>query len=140
MKKKAKNKKIQPHKELGRRLHARETNLEVILISILLVGMFVMLFGMVAVERQSQGADMSTTTNFISKLTNDGNITTEEFLSLKNLSCDDLKLLLGTDREVCIYFRDSNGNIIDLTDDGRYGIGCPGLEVNGQKICNFSPD
>ncbi len=140
MKKKTRTKKKGRHAKQAVPMPPKKTDIETILISILLVGMFVMLFGMVAEERQRQAPDLTTATRFISSLTKDGNMTTSEFMSLRNLSCDDLKLLLGTDREVCIYFRDQNGNIIDLTADGRYGIGCPGLEVNGQKICNYSPN
>ena len=113
-----------------------ETNLEVILLSILVVGMFVMFFGMLAVDREQVYFDKYSTMQFLSEYINDGNITTEEFSTLKGLSCDDLKMLLGTEKEVCIYFRDSEGNIIDISSDGSYGVGCPGLEINGQKICN----
>jgi len=113
----------------------KEYGLEMIVMSVSLVAMFFIFFAMMM-------ADMTDTRKFIgtsgliTQVIDDGEITSEEMYSLKQLSCNDLKMLLGTGKEVCIYFKNAQGDVVDISGDGRFGIGCPGLEVDGTRICN----
>jgi len=72
---------------------------------------------------------------FLADVVNDGSLSSQEYRLLKDLSCDDIKMMLGTSKDVCIYFKDKDGNIVDLTGEGKFGIGCSGLHVNGTMIC-----
>ena len=55
--------------------------------------------------------------------------------SIMQLDCDQLKSLLGTEKDACIYFTDEYGKIIDMDSDGSFGVGCPGLVIEGKQIC-----
>lgn len=103
---------------------------EVIVLFVSGIGIFILLFSlMVPIPDENDEP-------FLIEMVNDGNISSDEFRVLSTLSCQDLKMMLGTDKEVCMYFKDREGNIIDISKDGRFGVGCPGLEISGQKICN----
>lgn len=57
-----------------------------------------------------------------------------EFQKLTGLSCDELRELIKTDKNTCIYFKDDNNRLIMLN-NGKYGVGCNGLTLDGNKIC-----
>mgnify|MGYP006295376149 CR=1 FL=1 len=76
-----------------------------------------------------------TTLKVIPNAFEDELLTTEDLAGLKQLDCQDIKVLLKTNKDACIYFRDKEGNIVDLTENGNFGAGCPGLEIDGQRIC-----
>jgi len=105
--------------------------LEMLLLILSIVGLFVLFFAML------KPIDSATpTSGNILKVVDDGKLSTEEFQVLKDMSCQDIKSMLGTRKNVCIYFKDMDGQVADLTNDGRFGIGCAGLEMDGQKICS----
>jgi len=106
--------------------------LELIVMSVSIVALF---FLLMALLLPSQEPEIKTQ-GFLTRMIGDGNFTGEEYMAMSQLSCADLKALLGTGKEVCIYFKDSNGNVVDISGDGSFGIGCPGLEIEGKKICN----
>jgi hypothetical protein len=58
----------------------------------------------------------------------------DEFQELSGMSCEEIKALLGTDRNVCIYLKDLDGNMI-VAGDHIASFGCPGLFVEGSKVC-----
>ena len=58
----------------------------------------------------------------------DQEVTSLELKNLTEMDYRDLKTLLGTDAEVCIYFKDSEGNLITLPNNNAT-LGCPGVNV-----------
>jgi hypothetical protein len=66
---------------------------------------------------------------------NDGRLTDEEREYLRGLSCDDVKRIMGTTEEICLYIMDENGELVDLLGTGTYGIGCPVLDAEGNSVC-----
>jgi hypothetical protein len=63
----------------------------------------------------------------------DMKITPDELNYLISLSCDDLKTLYQTPKDLCIYLVDSNNNLLVLQDNRTvYGIGCPSINVSGR--------
>jgi len=111
-----------------------EIGLELLVMSISLIGLFFIFFALIMASDSEP--EIINAQGFFTRVINDGHITSQELLTLNELSCEDIKMLLGTGKEVCIYFKDTKGNVADLSGDGYYGIGCPGLEIDGQRICN----
>ncbi len=100
--------------------------------------MFFLLFAFldISTENNKTGINSANTTGFLVKdLIDDGQLTKDEMARIGQLNCEDIKRMLGTNKEACIYFKDADGNIVDMLNDGRFGVGCPGLEIDGQKIC-----
>ncbi len=63
----------------------------------------------------------------------DNVISYSEAQQIANWSCSDLKSMLKTDKDVCIYFTDNEGNLIPIkTDPVVYSIGCSGVNVSGR--------
>ncbi len=62
----------------------------------------------------------------------DGQLSEQELQSLLNMSCDDLKKRFGTNKEICIYFKDTDGNLITNGTHTVFGIGCPGINISGR--------
>lgn len=112
-------------------------NEAVIITTLTLLAFFVLFAFMESSKNQVSTRPYNTnTTGFLVKdLINDGKMTQEEMLEIGSLRCEDIKHMLGTSKDVCVYFKDSNGKIVDIFNDGRFGIGCPGLEIDGQRIC-----
>ncbi|MEM4267384.1 MAG: hypothetical protein QXK37_00980 [Candidatus Woesearchaeota archaeon] len=61
----------------------------------------------------------------------DGVLTEEEVEQLKTYDCEKLKQVFDTNKKICIYFKDENGNIINLTSTEKIGIGCPDINIGG---------
>ena len=51
------------------------------------------------------------------------------------LSGDALKQELETNKNVCVYFKDANGNVIPLSDGSikKYAVGCDFIDISGLK-------
>lgn len=70
----------------------------------------------------------------------DGIFSESEEARLVEMNCAEVKNLFDSKVDMCIYFRDSNRNIVPLTNGTvtKYGVGCPGIElINkscGEKI------
>lgn len=62
------------------------------------------------------------------------NLNEEDLSYLTSLNCDEIKAMLGTEKNICIYAKDPDGNLVPLTND-QLGIGCPGVIVDGVKVC-----
>jgi len=113
----------------------QDTGIEIFLMGIVLFGLFILFFALVTTSNNpslSKGL-----TGFILKIVDDGSITKDEITMLKSVDCGELEMLLGKGKKGCIYFKDSNGNIVDISGEGTFGFGCPGLSINGTKICNY---
>ena len=115
----------------------QEKEIEVIMVSVMCIGVFVLIISILDLGGESQNLSGRMTNTILEDLTADGNLTDDEVENLMGLSCDELKRQFGTDKNICIYFKDSKGNIIDITKDGSFGIGCPGFTIEGQKICSI---
>ncbi len=61
---------------------------------------------------------------FFAQVVEDDTINDHEMMILNSLDCDELKEIIGTEREVCVYFKDENGNVQPIS-------GCPGVYVDG---------
>ena len=61
-------------------------------------------------------------------------ISVEKIKTLQGMFYDDLKNLLSTDSDFCIFFEDENGNIIDLADITESGDSFKGLGSNQERI------
>jgi len=69
----------------------------------------------------------------------DGQISEEELQNLMNMDCDDLKTRFGTDKEICIYFKDSEGHLLTNGTHTVFGIGCPGVNITGRRCGDYVP-
>ncbi len=63
----------------------------------------------------------------------DGVLSDTELDYLISLNCTGLKQLFNVDQDICIYLKDSNGNLFTRGNKTIYGIGCPGFNISGQK-------
>ncbi|MEM4267383.1 MAG: hypothetical protein QXK37_00975 [Candidatus Woesearchaeota archaeon] len=115
----------------------------VILVVVSLVA-FILLF-VVVLSSHNKSAGQQKNVYSLQEVINDGVIDDNELSMLSSMSCEELKSLIGTDKRVCIYFKDINGELLDVkkninslssnTIDTIKGIGCPGFVVDGEKIC-----
>jgi hypothetical protein len=62
----------------------------------------------------------------------DGKLTENELAYLVNMSCDDIKTMFHTNNEICIYFKDPEGNLITNASGTVFGIGCGSINISGQ--------
>ncbi|MBI3032818.1 hypothetical protein HYY69_05050 [Candidatus Woesearchaeota archaeon] len=62
------------------------------------------------------------------------NLKEEDLSYLTSLNCDEIKAMLSTEKNICIYAKDPEGNLVPLTND-KLGVGCPGIIVDGVKVC-----
>lgn len=81
---------------------------------------FVFLFGLMSYSLNGS--------SFISEITGDSVLDDDEAAALGSLTCDELKSLLNTEKEVCLYLKDDNGDIQTLS-------GCEGVILEGKKVC-----
>jgi hypothetical protein len=58
----------------------------------------------------------------------DGELTSDELIDLTEMDCAELKTFLNTNKNICIYATDHNGNLVEL--NNKYGVGCPGIDIN----------
>jgi hypothetical protein len=111
-----------------------EISADMIVVAVISLIAFVLLFG-VAVSSTTKSKDNPVSSNgyTLKNIISDNAIDDKEMAVLSTMSCEDIKKLINTDREVCIYFRDDDGNIISLGD--KFGFGCPGINVDGVDVC-----
>jgi len=64
----------------------------------------------------------------------DGHLSQDELDHFVSLNCTELKKLFQTNKELCIYLRDSDGNLILNGTHVIHGIGCPGVNISG-RVC-----
>lgn len=66
----------------------------------------------------------------------DGKLDINEEAALVNMDCEELKELFETQKDICIYFKDAEGNVVPMTNGTikKYGIGCEGIVI-GNKTC-----
>jgi hypothetical protein len=114
----------------------KNSPVDLMLVSILFLGIFILIFGMFFIDEGYKFNVKMITSSLLFDITDDNQITKNEIDYLRDLTCQDLKELLGTEKEVCIFIKDLNGNVVDFSNDEKFGFGCPGLEINGTKICN----
>jgi hypothetical protein len=69
----------------------------------------------------------------------DGRLDDEERDYISGLTCEDLRSMLGTEEDVCLYFTDKEGNVVDLLGTGTNGIGCPSAYIDGKALCIRKP-
>ncbi len=62
------------------------------------------------------------------------NLKEDDLSYLTSLNCNEIKAMLGTEKNICIYAKDPDGNLVHLTND-QLGVGCPGVIVDGVKVC-----
>jgi len=58
----------------------------------------------------------------------DGELTSDELAELSAMNCADIKDFFNTNKNICIYATDSDGNLVEL--NNKYGVGCPGIDIN----------
>jgi hypothetical protein len=63
----------------------------------------------------------------------DGQLSASELEGLLGYNCEELKKRFGTNKEICIYIKDSEGNLIVNGTDTVFGIGCPGINISGRN-------
>ncbi len=63
----------------------------------------------------------------------DGVLTDTELDYLISLKCDGLKQLFNVDKDICIYLKDSDGNLFTRGNETIYGLGCPGFNISGES-------
>ncbi len=93
---------------------------------------------------KEQGASLSRlilsgTSNSTITFVSDNAVVIERLKQLANLSYKQIKALTGAKHDFCIYFEDSSGNLINLsqvTGSGAVGIGSPNATVSGSRCGN----
>ncbi len=106
--------------------------------AILLVMAFLVIaifLGFLGIEQDSAVQPVKASGMLLAAL-EDGTLSKSEIAGLTELSCDDLRSLLGTEKKVCIYLTDADNNIVDITKDGGFGFGCPGLVIQDKRLCS----
>lgn len=58
----------------------------------------------------------------------DGELTSDEVTELSEMNCTTIKEFFDTNKNICIYATDNDGNIVEL--NGKYAVGCPGIDIN----------
>ena len=58
----------------------------------------------------------------------DGELSTDELIDISEMNCTTMRDFFDTNKNICIYATDSNGNLVEL--NGKYGVGCPGIDIN----------
>ena len=58
----------------------------------------------------------------------DGELTVEEVTALSEMDCAEMKEFFDTNKNICMYATDKNGNLVELNE--YVGLGCPGIEIN----------
>ena len=57
------------------------------------------------------------------------------------MSCDELKTCLGLNTNLCIYFQDEYGGLIEIDNaNDQYGIGCKEFMLTTAKACGNNPN
>lgn len=76
-----------------------------------------------------------------SELIKDGEFSEAEESRLVEMNCTQIKELFESRLELCIYLRDSERNVVPLTNGSvvKYGVGCPGVLLNGEKCGSIVP-
>jgi len=69
------------------------------------------------------------------KYFHDNEIDTDEESALGNMTCAEMKDFFNTNKNICIYITDEEGNLVEL--DGKNGLGCGGIKI-GDVICGQS--
>lgn len=57
----------------------------------------------------------------------DGELTDDEIEALSELDCKKLKEFFNTNKNVCLYATDTNGNLVPLNE--KIALGCEGIEI-----------
>lgn len=58
----------------------------------------------------------------------DGELDSDEISALSAMNCTALKEFFNTNKNVCIYATDKNGNLVEL--NNKIALGCGGIEIN----------
>lgn len=58
----------------------------------------------------------------------DGELTSDEVAELSEMNCTTMREFFDTNKNICIYATDKDGNIVEL--ENKYGLGCPGIEID----------
>ncbi len=58
----------------------------------------------------------------------DGELTSDEVTELSEMNCTTIREFFDTNKNICIYATDRDGNIVEL--NGKYAVGCPGIDIN----------
>lgn len=66
----------------------------------------------------------------------DGELSGEEEEFLVTLTCDDLKLIYETEKSLCLYLQDEEGNPLSLKSK-KMGVGCRGVIVGGYQCGDY---
>ncbi len=62
----------------------------------------------------------------------DNEIDGDELAALSAMNCQEMKEFFNTNKNICIYATDKNGNLVEL--DGKNALGCGGIKIN-ETIC-----
>lgn len=65
----------------------------------------------------------------------DGELDSDEIEALAEMDCASMKEFFNTNKNICIYATDKNGNLVELNE--KVAAGCPGIEIN-DVICGSS--
>jgi len=68
----------------------------------------------------------------------DGKLTSDELGYLINLNCSALKTMFNTNKDICIYLVDAQGNLIENGSHVIHGIGCPGINISGMVCGSYN--
>jgi len=97
------------------------------IVAILGLFAFMLLFSMLSAEPSK--ANLS-----IGSIISDDELSDDELVELTGMGCNEIKGLVGTSKDACIYFEDADGKVITVS--GKTGFGCEGLVLDGQRLCS----
>lgn len=67
----------------------------------------------------------------------DGQITEDELEAMLGMNCTTLKQKFGTNKEICLYMKDSQGKIFENGTHHIFGIGCEGIVISDQECGSY---
>lgn len=72
----------------------------------------------------------------LNEIFSDGKLSGDEENFLVTLSCEDLKRIYETDKSLCLYLKDEEGNPLPLSSK-KMGVGCNGVAINGYQCGDY---
>jgi hypothetical protein len=114
----------------GERMKKEKLPTELVIVVIMSLIGFILLFAALTSGGQRPTASGHTLKDVLS----DNVIDEQELFLLSGMSCAKIKELVGTDRNICIYLKDENGELLSIGDN-IISFGCPGVTVDGARVC-----
>ena len=101
---------------------------------LVVISMAALLMLIAALASTGMDTDFALDGSVLHSMLSDQVVDDRELERLSGLGCEEIRNIIGTSKNVCIYFRDEDGKLVDF--GGKTGFGCPGLIVDGSRVCS----